>query len=371
MPALIELDDGEGMLIVSHHQQQDRNEKKRVSNRKVIGKGSILSAKNDTDSSSRNQKIAFNQFSTRRNVGEKKDSYKIIANSIYVDANWNEYLENSLIMNLISQFLELKDLLQCMVYVSKSWQDFVLEKFSEKFKEQYELENELYFYRKLRIDVGTSDFMDSSQQQEEMEDEEDSRRVKFSVEKEGREIIPPELKYDRNSKGKFLFSPMDKPERYALFVRYTCLNRAREAIQKYINYLLDEYSQCSGKDAKNFRQFIGWNDWNVFERKNFHQSLLEQAKMWYAFSYSCEISKKLTELFDMSKDVVIFSGTFANFDIEIRVEKSGKTRVVFDDVAQFEEFPMKTMENYNSITWFDEERFVSKQQNSKSFDMVD
>ena len=189
-----------------------------------------------------------NNFSTRKEE-RSKPTYKIIANSIFVDTNWTEYVEgNPNLFGLILSFLELKHVLQDSFYVCKFWQEYILDNYSEKFKEQYDLENELHVHRKFRIDSVTNNFIEvNNEMMVDDSSQEAGKKVKFSNEKEGTEIIPPELAYDRNAKSKFLFSQNDKVERYALFVRYTCLERSREAIRKYINFLLDEYTQISNK----------------------------------------------------------------------------------------------------------------------------
>ncbi|KAG2379308.1 hypothetical protein C9374_007447 [Naegleria lovaniensis] len=318
---------------------------------------------------SRKYMYSSNKASTKNVMNNKTPSfYKEIGNSIFVDAEWNEFLNaNPKVLQIIFRFLTIEDVVRSEFYVCKYWQDLILNLYGDRFKNQYKMENELLITSRFRFEAHTTNVFDQIEEEDQkiMMDEiplkqQAEKKVRFSKEEEGKEIIPCDIAYDRNVTKRFLINSKDVVERYALFVRYTCLSRAREALYRYINYLLDAYTQITTEEAKRFRKFIGWNEMNEQERINIHQSLLKQALQWCNVTLNFP-TKKVTELFDLSRDIVLLSGDFAGFDMEIGVEKQGKTRVVFDEVAQLSDDAMDSLlSNYSSVSFVDDDKFNKK-----------
>ncbi|KAF0979250.1 hypothetical protein FDP41_001593 [Naegleria fowleri] len=319
--------------------------------------------------SAKRKEYSRKYLSTKSMTQKTPAFYKEIGNSIFVDAEWNDFLnENPKVLQRIFEFLTIEDLVRSEFYVCKFWQDLILDHYGSRFKNQYKMENELMVTSRFRFEVHTNNvFEQPEEDQSKMVDEISKKqtpkrvekKVQFSHEEEGKEIIPCDIAYDRNFTKRFLINSKDVVERYALLVRYSCLSRAREALCRYINYLLDEYTQLTTEEAKKFRHFIGWNEMNEQDRINFHQSLLKQALQW------CDTidipTKKVTELFDLSRDIVFLSGEFAGFDVEIYVEKQGKTRVVFDEVAQLSDESIdRLLSNYSSLSFVDDDKFNKK-----------
>jgi len=292
-----------------------------------------------------------------------RQDHKAIGNSIYVDTDWTDFLEEHRnVLIGILDCLDVEDLVTSAFYVCKNWQDVIMEDYSERIKRRYELENELLFVNQFLFDAQTTDIMKDDETSNQMDTCEQEvpknvkKRVNFSLEHEGTEIIPSSLQYDRNDKRRFLFSSKDVVERYVLFVRYTSLQRAREGLIRYINELLDEYTPLTNSDAKNFRHFIGWNDMRNDERIYFHQSLLIQAQRWCKLDTQ-PLTHKILELFDLSKDCLTYSGQFANLDIEIHLGKKKSTHVVFDEVIQLRDDAMELMGDHYSSVSFVVDRF--------------
>ncbi|KAL9642603.1 hypothetical protein ABK040_011168 [Willaertia magna] len=307
--------------------------------------------------------------------------------SDYVDNTLSDLCEEhpNILINIFD-YLDIFNLIQNIFYVCRTWNKLLLtEHFQHLFKKQYLLENNSFVIPKMTFDSETSNPFNIKDESK-MGLQNKTKRNKVSFEEthkdelEGKEIIPSFLSYNRNQKEKFLFDSKDTVERYGLFVRYCCLERAREALsQKFIS-LLDEYihpfnylPKTTNQDKKIdegllFRELIHYDE--IEDKSKLVNFFMEQAQKWF-LTLDCrfiiseqmsieedsirEKTERLIEIWDLSKDVITYSGMFANIVyVDVTVRKKGAVTVQIDIVSD----ELDKMDYENDLSFVEENKFL-------------